>query len=107
MRMEREAAELSSRLHSDTMQIDRMRLLQVQAQLYVVPPAAPHLEGGALAVRGVQTHARKQHVTTPCMHTYVCEACAQRLPRSADAALPAGVPVERTTRVCIVDGREY
>jgi len=32
-------------------------------------------------VRGVHTHARKQHVTTPCMHTYVCEACAQRLPR--------------------------
>ena len=74
MRMEREAAELSSRLHSDTMQIDRMRLLQVQAQLYVVPPAAPHLEGGPLAVRGVHTHTRKQHVTTPCMH--MCEACA-------------------------------
>jgi hypothetical protein len=107
MRMEREAAQLSSRLHSDTMQIDRMRLLQVQAQLYVVPPSAPHLEGGPLAVRGVHRHARKQHATTPCMHTYVCEACAQQPSRSADAALPAGVPVERTTRVCIVDGREY
>jgi len=45
MRMEREAAELSSRLHSDTMQVDRMRLLLVQAQLYVVPPAATHREG--------------------------------------------------------------
>jgi len=103
MRMEREAAELSSRLHIDTMQIDRVRLLLVQAQLYVVPPAAPHLEGGPLAVRGVHPHARKEHATTPRMH--MCQACAQRLPRSADAALPAGVPVERTTRVCIVGGR--
>jgi hypothetical protein len=101
MRIEREVAELSSRLHSDT-----MRLLQVQVQLYVVPPAAPHLEGGALDVRGVQTHTRKQHVTMSCMHTYVCEACALRLPRSADAALPAGAGVERTTRVCIINGRE-
>ena len=102
MRMEREAAKLSSRLHSDTMQIDRMRLQQAQAQLGVVP----HFEGGPLAVRGVHTHARKQHVKTPCMHMCVCEACAQQLPRSTDAAQPAGVPVERTTRVCIAGGRE-
>ena len=86
MRMEREAAELSSRLHSDTMQIDRMRLLQVQAQLYVVPPAAPQLEGGSLAVRGVHTHARKRHVTTPCMNAHVrvrgvCTAAAQTYSR--------------------------
>ena len=93
---------LTSQMQSDAMrvQIDRMRLRQVQAQLGVVP----HFEGGPLAVRGVHTHTRKQHVTTPCMH--MCEACAQPPPRSADAALPAGVPVERTTRVCIIDGRE-
>ena len=86
------------------LQSDRMRLQQVQGQLGVVPPATSHFEGGPLTVRGVHTHTRKQHVTTPCMH--MCEACAQRLPRSADVALPAGVPVERTTRVCITDGRE-
>jgi len=65
-------------------QIDRMRLRQVQAQLDV----SPHFEGGPLAVRGVHAHTRKQHVTTPCMH--MREACAQQLPRSTDAALRAG-----------------
>jgi len=39
----------------------------------------PTFEGGTLDVRGVHTHTRKQHVTTPCMH--MCEACAQQLPR--------------------------
>ena len=84
-------------------QIDRMRLLQVQAQLGVVPPAAPQLEDPSLCVASI--HTRKQHFMT-CMHMHMCEACAQQLPRSAHAALPAGVPVERTTRVCIIDGRE-
>ena len=84
-------------------QIDRMRLLQVQAQLGVVPPAAPQLEEPSLCVASI--HTRKQHFVT-CMHMQMCEAFAQRLPRSAYAALPAGVPVERTTRVRIIDGRE-
>ena len=54
-------------------------------------------------MRGVHTHAQ-----AACGDgVYVLrEACAQRLPRSADAALPAGMPVEHTTRVFIIDGRE-
>ena len=78
-------------------QIDRMRLLQVPPpQLGVVPPAASQLEDPSLCVASI--HTRKQHFVT-CMHMHMCEACAQQLPRSAHAALPAGVPVERTTRV--------
>ena len=53
-------------------QIDRMRLLQVQAQLGVVPPAAPQLEEPSLCVASI--HTRKQHVATACMY------CGRRVP---------------------------
>ena len=97
LRLEREAAELSFWMQSDAMwmQIGRIgRLQQVQAQLGVVcvAPAAPHLEGAPLAaVRGVHTHTRKHHGRMSYMH--MCEACAQRLPRGAKAALPADTAV--------------
>ena len=89
-------------MQSDVMrvQIDRMRLRHVQLSW----ASCPTLREGSSAVRGVHTHTRMQHVTTPGMH--MCEACAQQLPRSADVALPAGAQVERTTRVCIIDGCE-
>jgi len=68
MRMEREAAELSSRLHSNTMQVDRMRLLQVQAQLYVVPPAAHHLEGALTNPKPLVFLNTALRRTTPISH---------------------------------------
>jgi hypothetical protein len=61
---------------------DAMRL-QVQAPLGVGPLTAPQVEGcawrpftRASSIRGVA-------------YMHVCEACAQRPPRRADAALPA------------------
>ena len=95
LRMEQQAAELTSRMQSDA-----MLLQQVQAQLGVVaPPAAPAVEEEALCV--VCMDERKQHVMMPCMHMCVCEACAQRL---LDAQTPplcpvCRTPVEQTTRV--------
>ena len=104
LRLEREAAELSKR-----MQIDAMRMQQVQAQLGVDAPAPP-LPGELSCV--VCMDARKQHAMVPCMHMCVCEACAQRLLDARDAAGRQGMrwtpqcpvcraPVERTTRVFI------
>jgi hypothetical protein len=106
MRVEREAVELLFRMRSDTIraQTNHMRLLQVQAQLSVVRHHWWHptlREDPSLWVAFVRT--RFQHGLMSGMH--ICYACVQRLARSVDTALPAGVPVERSTRVCIVDGR--
>ena len=60
-------------------QIDRMRLRQVQAQLDVVP----HFEGGPLAVRGVHTHTQTAFYDVHA-HAYVrgvCPAAAQKCTR--------------------------
>jgi len=73
-------------------QSDAMLLQQVQAQLGDRALAAPQAEEECLCV--VCMDERKQHAMVPCMHMCVCEACALRLPRCADVALPAGVPVE-------------
>jgi hypothetical protein len=81
------------------MQTKRMRLLQVQAELSVVRHHWWHPT--FLWVASVRT--RCQHGLMSGMH--ICDACVQRLARSVDTALPACVPVERSTRVCIVDGR--
>ena len=61
-----------------------------KAQLGVVPPTAIQRADPSLCVASI--HTRKRRFVT-CMH--MCEVCAQRLPRGADAALPVGVPVER------------
>jgi hypothetical protein len=44
----------------------------------------------------VSIYTRVQHGMMPSMHMFTSEACAPAA-RSVDAALPAGVPVERTT----------
>jgi len=98
LRMERQAAELTSRMQSDA-----ILLQQVQAQLGVVaPPAAPQQEVEEEALCVVCMDARKQHAMVPCMHMCVCSACAQRL---LDAQTPhcpvCRTPVESTTRVFI------
>ena len=52
-------------------------------------------EDPSLWVASVRT--RFQYGMMPDMH--MCDACAQRLARSVDTALPAGEPVERTSCV--------
>ena len=74
------------------MQCDAVLVQQVQAQLGGRAPAATQAEEECLCV--VCMDERKQHAMVSCMHVCVCEACALRLPRCADVALPAGVPVE-------------
>jgi hypothetical protein len=96
--MERRRAELHERQAALALELQQM-----DAQLGVVPPAAPapqpHAEE-ALCV--VCMDERKQRLMVPCMHVCVCEACALRL---LDAQAPhcpvCRTPVESTTRVFI------
>ena len=55
---------------------EMLRMQQVQAQLGVAPPPAPHCEE-ALCV--VCMDAPNNHVVLPCLHMCVCEACAEQL----------------------------
>ena len=55
---------------------EMLRMQQVQAQLGVAPPPAPHCEE-VLCV--VCMDAPNNHVVLPCLHMCVCEACAEQL----------------------------
>jgi len=86
-------------------QSDRMRLQQEQGQLGVVPPATSHFRGrNPRCAWRPYTHA--QAACDDAVHAHVRGVCPAAAQRGADAALPAGVPVERTTRVCIVAVRK-
>jgi len=107
LRMERQAAELTSRMQSDAMRLQQMQaqmqsdailLQQVQAQLGVAPPTAPAVEEEALCV--VCMDAPKLHIILPCGHQCVCEACAQQLTQTTSPSCPVcRTPIRETTRV--------
>jgi hypothetical protein len=100
LRLEEEMAALALSVQSNTLRLrsDAMRLQQVQAQLGVVPPAAPHLNAEE-TMCVVCFDALKNHVMVPCMHLCACGPCAQRL-LELDASCPVcRGPVERMIRV--------
>ena len=96
LRMERQAAELTSRMQSDA-----ILLQQVQAQLGVVAPAAPAPQPeaeGALCV--VCMDAPKDHLIRPCMHMCTCEACTRQLLQQGAQSCPVcRGPIEGIERV--------
>ena len=92
LRLEAELAALAMSVQSDT-----LRMQQVQAQLGVVPPAAPAPEPEeALCV--VCFDAPKDHAIVPCGHICVCEACAEQLTKARTPMCPVcREPIQRQT----------
>jgi hypothetical protein len=102
LRMEEQMAAITQRMQSDTLRLqsDALLLQQMQAQLGVVPPAAPARNPGAEETMCVVCmHAPKDRIVLPCMHLCACGPCAKRL-LELDASCPVcRGPVERMAQV--------
>jgi hypothetical protein len=101
MEKEMAALTLSVQSHARRMQSDRLRLLQMQAQLGVPPAApAPHPDDAEENQCVMCFDAPKDHIIIPCYHVCVCEACANLLTQMSKPLCPiCRTAIQHTNKV--------